>query len=528
MPIVQTHLLTPNELRADTKQIYNGLDCCVTFEVFSALQRLPQAHSAEIYSFERAIQAPALEMMLRGWLVDEYLRRKAVTELETKLARLEQILLAYANAIWDKPLNPRSRPQMLAFFYGVREAQGETFPLPGPSFKFTPMWSSKKGVRKLSMDREALEKLEHYFHAMPIIAVILAIREITKQIEVLSTQIEADGRMRTSYNIAGTETGRWSSSGNAWGTGGNLQNINPGLRYIFVADPGWKICGIDLEQAESREVGWLLGTLFNDWTYLDACEQGDLHTFTARLIWPNLPWTGDLRRDRKIADQIFYRDFTYRDMSKRGGHGSSYLGTPWTMARHLKVPVQLMVDFQEKFLHRAFPTMPKWHRWTAQEIQTKSLLTTPFHRTRHFFGRTNDDATLREAIAFVPQSSTADRTNLGLWRIWKHMGSRVKVLHQNHDAVYFLYREDDNEREIISQALSLMEVEFFHKGRRFVVPGEAKVGWNWASQHNLAKPSPGWRDEKGTWHENRLNWDGLIKWKGEDLRKRTSMMDMVL
>ena len=28
---------------------------------------------------------------------------------------------------------------------------------------------------------------------------------------------------------------------------------------------------------------------------------------------------------------------TYRDMAKRGGHGSNYMGQPWTMAKHLKV-----------------------------------------------------------------------------------------------------------------------------------------------------------------------------------------------
>jgi DNA polymerase I-like protein with 3'-5' exonuclease and polymerase domains len=133
-------------------------------------------------------------------------------------------------------------------------------------------WISDKGVKKLSMNREVLEKLEIFMHPRPFITCILAIRDLKKELETLESEIDPDGRMRTSYNIVGTETGRWSSSQSSTGTGLNAQNIKRKLRSMFIADPGWKLCGIDLEQAESREVGWLCGTLFNDWSYLDACD----------------------------------------------------------------------------------------------------------------------------------------------------------------------------------------------------------------------------------------------------------------
>lgn len=533
MPIVETHRLVQGELRPDTKQIYNLLDCCLTIEIFEEVSKLRGAGVHDnlpnpIYDFERALQAPALEMMLRGWAVDGYARKKAESEVQTKLLRLYHILDQLSGAVWDRPprkastgallrLNPRSRNDMLAFFHGIKETpQGDLVDLDEPSFRFTPVWASKKGQRKLSMDREALEKLEEYFHAQPIVATILAIRELEKQLQVIQTEVDYDGRMRTSYNVAGTTTGRWSSSANAFGTGSNLQNIDPSLRYMFVADPGWKICGIDYEQSEARDVGFLLGCLFNDWSYLDACEGGDLHTYTSRLIWPGMPWTGDIRQDRIIAEQLFYRHFTYRDMSKRGGHGTTYLGTAFTMARFLKVPLRLMVDFQAAFLgsgqtQGAFPGIPKWHRWTAEQIQTKSTLTTPFGRKRQFFSRPNDDTTLREAVAYVPQSMTADRTNLALWRIWKYMGNRVQILHQNHDAIYFQYQESDNEPEVIQSAMDLLAIPLTApNGRQFVVPGEAKVGWSWAS-YDVHHPY------------------GLKKYKGSDDRKRpASILDRVL
>lgn len=491
MPLIPTHLLEPGQYQDD--QIYNGLDTMVTFEVMEELERL-FTDPPLVYGFSRALQGPILEIMLRGFAVDETERQQGIRSLRKKLLRLEEVLDRYSSAIWDRPLNPRSHPQLKAFFYGA--------------MRLPEIWISDKGQRKLSFRREVLEKIDAYFHARPIISCILAIREISKRLEVLETEVSPDGRLRTSYNIAGTETGRLSSSADAFGDGTNLQNITPDLRKMFVSDPGWKLCVIDLEQAESREVGWLLGILFDDWSYLDACEGGDLHTVTAKLIWPTLPWTGDPKLDREIAEQPFYRHFSYRDMSKRGGHGTTYYGTPWTMARHLKVPVQFMEAFQLAFLGRAFPGISRYHRWVAQEIQTTQSLTTPFGFTRHFFGRPNDDTTLREGIAFSPQSTTAHRTNLGLLRHWVHFKSHTQLLAQTHDSITFQYRVAD-EAWLIPQAVKLMEVEMTHKGRSFIIPGEAKVGWNWMNHHKPDKP---------TGKKNLYNPNGLVKWKGSDNR----------
>ena len=477
MPIIQTADLTPTSVASlpsnTVRQIYNSLDCCVTLEVLEQLSSLSNSENI-IYNFERALQAPVLEMMLRGFKIDPYERQKGIKLLSSQLATLDTQLQELAFAVWDKPLNPRSPKQLISFFYG--------------RMRLPEQWKNDKGRRRLSTDREALEKLDLYFYARPIVSTILEIRNIGKQLSVLETEIDPDGRLRTSYNIAGTETGRWSSSSNAFGTGTNLQNIAPHLRNIFVADKGHKLCGIDLEQAESREVGWQCGVLFDDWTYLDACYSGDLHTLTCRLIWPDLAWTGDPKSDRAIADQNFYRNYSRRDMSKRGGHGSNYYGTPFTMARHLKVPTKLMENFQANYF-AAFPAIPRWHRYTAQQLQQNQVLTTPWGRQRHFFGRPNDDSTLRESIAFVPQSSTGDRMNLGLYRIWKNMRDRVQLIAQVHDAVYFQFLEHLDEQEIVAEALALIDIRLEHNGHTLIVPGEAKVGWNWASYDEKTNPN---------------------------------------
>ena len=288
-----------------------------------------------------------------------------------------------------------------------------------------------------------------------------------------------------------------------------------------MADPGWKLCVIDLEQVEARDVGWFEGVLFGDWKFLNACEGGDLHTTNCRLIWPELPWTGNPKRDREIADGQFYREFSYRDMSKRGGHLSNYMGTAWTMARSLKIPPKVAEEFQQRYCKGAtcaYPAHSQYWQWIAEQLQTTNKLTTPFGRERHFFGRPGDDTTLREAIAFLPQSTTADRMNLGLWRVWKKM-PQVQLLAQTYDSITFQYREGQDEDGIISEALQLIRVELEHQGRKYVVPGEAKIGWNWGP---AVQPSNEVRQDRGEKKQPRPNVEGLVKWKlgKPDTRKR--------
>lgn len=509
MPYISTEDLRPGQLSASQQhQVYCGLDCCVTTEVHRELGRLFNQEPI-VYGFERALQGPYLEIMQRGFAVDTLGREMASRSLRERISQLQLVLNEYAMATWGKPLNPRSPVQLKDFFY---RAMG-----------FPEIWISQKGERKLSTNRETLEKLEErYLYARPIVSCILAIRDLAKQLEVFETEIDSDGRYRTSYNIAGTETGRPSSSSNAFGTGGNAQNINQWLRYVFVTDPGWKLCVIDLEQVEARDVGWFEGCLFNDWSFLNACEGGDLHTTNCRLIWPELGWTGDPKADRAQADRQFYREFSYRDMSKRGGHLSNYMGTAWTMARSLKIPPKVAEEFQQRYCHGAncaYPAHSQYWQWIAQQLQTTNKLVTPFGRERHFFGRPGDDTTLREAIAFLPQSTTADRMNLGLWRVWKHM-PQVQLLGQTYDSITFQFRESADESQIVQEALERIRVELeAANGRKYVVPGEAKTGWNWGSQVSQEDRA---RSVKAGQKPQRLNLEGLVKWKPGrvDTRKR--------
>jgi predicted chitinase len=785
MPLIGTHLLDPH---TGSMPVYNGLDTMVDFEIDDNTEYfLDDPNSKLIYQFELGMQAPALEMMLRGFRVDPVYREQTLADLQQKLADSQRVLNILSQSIWDQDLNPNSTKQLKSLFYDHM------------GIKPITRWSD--GEVTYPMNRETLESLQGYFYAQPIVGMILLCRDLTKSIQVLTTEIDADLRWRCSYNIGGTKTGRWSSSKSPIGTGcvlpstealtpngwkavsllqpgdliaqwdngyikfmpcitihkgilngkmfrvegeqikqtltpnhrvlyynaamkykytdqassvaklsqeviplgghyhegnlsvpkyaamlmadfsregktwratfkkqrkidrlfalaeehlldceeqvaktgyrrfvirgeqdlpkkwgswvlqlslqsatelleearywdatdrgsgfifftadkeqaewfatlahlvgksatmrlveqsegsysttpiwwvnvkdrahariqrklwqevdyngevycpqipssywlmredgfisitgnSNFQNITEDLRRNFIPDPGWKLYGIDLEQAESREFGWFCGTILGDWTYLDMIERGDLHTQVARMCWPELPWTGDIKRDRQIADRKFYRHFTYRDACKRLGHGSNYLGTPRTMSGHTKIPVSIVERFQDSYFDE-LPCIPAAHRWIAQEIQTKHHLINAFGRRRDFFDRTDSDETLRGAVAHMFQSATGDRLNLGLWRLWHYMGGRIQILAQLHDAVYFQARKTDNEREVVSTALDLMKVQLTHTNtdgtkRYFTIPGEAQGGFNWAHRFKL--------DSEG----NRIEWNkyGLDK-----------------
>src|ERR1700690_3197189 len=90
MKIIDTSVTGPESLSPfEREQIYNGLDCCVTSEVLDAL--LPQLdnHTAATYSFSKALQGPALEMRLRGVLVDQARKEQVIDDCYRKIEQLE-------------------------------------------------------------------------------------------------------------------------------------------------------------------------------------------------------------------------------------------------------------------------------------------------------------------------------------------------------------------------------------------------------------------------------------------------------
>lgn len=450
---------------------YNGIDCAATLMSWEKMQSQRSENSNLSYSFVSGMRAPALEMSLGGIKVNMEKRAQFIDHFSKKKTQLQENLDQMAIAVWDKPLNTASPAQMKDFFYNA--------------MKLPEQYKIYKGKRTVSADRTALEKLSFHFHAQPLCSTALAIRDVTKKLQFLHTGIDQDYRFRAGFNVVGTETGRWASSENSFGTGTNFQNITPELREIFIADEGMKLAYIDLEQAESRVVAYCSG----DTSYIKAFESGDLHTTVAAMCFTNLPWTGDMKHDRLIADEPYYRHFSYRDIAKRLGHATNYNGAARTLAGILKVPEELVTKFQQAYFS-AFSGIRKWHHTVASQLQTKGYLITGLGRKRNFLGRRYDDATLREAIAFEPQSTVGELLNLFLYRVWKTQ-PEARCLGQIHDAILIQYPQE-RELEILPKIVALADIPVKYPAGIMVIPAEAQSGWNWAKQtetniHGLKK-----------------------------------------
>ena len=81
------------------------------------------------------------------------------------------------------------------------------------------------------------------------------------------------------------------------------------------------------------------------------------------------------------------------------------------------------------------------------------------------------------------------------------------MLAQGHDSITFQVRTNDNLGEVVRKALELTEIPLYHKSRKFVVPGEVKTGFNYGK------------------YDEKLNPNGLKKWKGSEDRTRANSRD---
>ena len=501
--IIQTADLTPDSplTQNENDWIYNGLDTMVTLEVLNKITPYLDNMTGGTYQFSRDLQGPILDMTMRGMLVDQVRRQEVLALYKSQMKEVEaQLMILLKDGLGlSGDFNWRSPAQLKTLFYGVldlrpirkRNANGDYVP---------------------TTDREALEKLSSNFFAEPICIRLLFLRDLEKKRQFLETEVDTDGRIRTNFNIAGTNTGRLASAMSDFGTGGNLQNVDRELRSVFIADPGMKFCNVDLEQADARNYGAICWNNFVEshgeefaGAYLDACESGDLHTLVCRSAWTGLDWGNDPAGFRAVADRIAYRSFSYRDLAKKLGHGTNFYGQPPTMAKHTKVERSLIEDFQRRYF-KSFPCIEERFKYVRNELTENGYLVSLFRRRRGFFGRPWEDSTLREAVAYDPQSSTADEIDTGLIRLFR--AERVQLLVQVHDSILFQFPEE-LEAEIVPWAIDLLKVRIpLLRGREFYVPTEAKTGWNWGDRLEDKKTG------------KITNPDGLMKWKGGDTRKR--------
>jgi hypothetical protein len=444
---------------------------------------------------------------------DEWLQLPIGTRRAFKEAAPEA-LVKFQKALkeYSEHFNPVSSSQKLKLFYHFFGSPANTtaepyfFQPPWPKTHGIPEYKSRnvKGEYTPAVDREALEKIIKAAGdeklaatvAAPFAHVCLAISDLSKSLGFLNCKLEK-GLFKASFGAV-TETGRLASRQNAQGFGSNAQNVTPKLRHIFIAPPGEKFVVCDYAQIESRIVAAICFRLFGLENYIAATESGDLHSLAASMVWPDLAWPQDftiewcikhgafpkdlLKAAKKLASAPFYRGKSRRDVSKTLGHGTSYCGKPPQMSKHSHIEIKLIEHYQAVFFE-AFPEIAKWHRWVAEQVQTVGEITTMLGRTRRFFGRPNDDSTIREAVAYEPQSVAADYCNRALLRL-HNMGNKFPAVIRlsKHDELVVSCKEADEElvldimREQMEERIMLTAPN--GKQREWFVPAEAESGWN--------------------------------------------------
>lgn len=203
------------ELSEDQLWKYNCIDCVRTREVGEVeLKSIASMGLGPVEDFQQALFWPVLRAMQLGVRIDTKRRAALAMELQEELSRREEFFVE----VLGHTLNPRSSPQMAKLFYA--------------DLGIPPIYSRpKKGQPPhLTCDEEALEKIKTKEPILiPLINIILQYRQIGVFLSTfILMPLDQDQRMRCSYNICGTETYRFSSSQNAFGSGGNLQNLPKG------------------------------------------------------------------------------------------------------------------------------------------------------------------------------------------------------------------------------------------------------------------------------------------------------------
>jgi len=399
---------------------YNCRDCTYTREVGEAeAKALIERQLASVDSFQQALFFPVLDCMIRGVRIDLKEKARLSTYLQGEIDRRQ----TWLDRVCGHPLNVNSSNQMKAFFY-------DDLGLP-------INWKRTPGGKVATLDDAAIENLKgKELITRPIFRKIQELRAIKKmKSDWAEMRLDEDLRARTSYNICGTKSFRFSSSENAFGTGRNLQNVTnkkgddesdidldlPDVRTMFIPDEGYEWFDVDLSKADLRTVVWE-----SNCTEMKAmlAEGRDPYIETAR----------EFHRDPTIKK--FNPDGTLNkkyDDFKKFGHGTHFLGTPQGLAQRIGLTVHEAARTQAWYFGK-YPAIKKWQEAFCEEVRRTHRVQNRFGYTFDFFGRI-DDSTFREAIAWVPQSTTGCVINRIWMNLWNNHRDLIQVLMQVHDSL---------------------------------------------------------------------------------------------
>ena len=341
------------------------------------------------------------EMELAGFQVDAGMLRSFGEALTAAIETLEQRIYSYAGQFNIN--SPKQLGEVLFERLGL------------PSYKKT-----KTGY---STSAEVLEKLRG---AHPIVGEVLEYRQYAKlkstYVDGLLKVISPDGRVRTSFQMTVTATGRLSS------TEPNLQNIptrtelGSELRRMFVAGPGQILVDADYSQIELR----LLAHISGDQAMVDAFRSGeDFHTVTAAHVFsvPVEEVTPAMRRAAKAVN-----------------FGIVYGISPFSLSQDLGVTVAEAKAYMDAYFHR-FPGVKAYMDQVVERARADGYVETPMHRRRALPEIKSSNHNMRSfgervALNMPIQGAAADIIKLAMVRVHRQLKEAdlaARLIMQVHD-----------------------------------------------------------------------------------------------
>lgn len=406
---------------------YMQRDCIATYRLKRVFERIGRKDADFIY--RKLIEASNVYMRveLTGMRIDVDYLEDLEYELEKELAEANKHLDEVASQIWNPVAYAEKTKAKVKF--------NDKFNIKSPK-QLKWMLETVLGYPVPSTDATTmemlLEEVENGVITNPKAKDFLeAIGVVRKCSKYMDTYVQGfreamcrDFRIRGTFNLHGTETGRLSSSNP------NMQNIprDKKIKNLMCASPGTILLQLDYSQAELRVLAMLSGDPWLTQVYKDG---KDLHDAVATdMFGPNF-------------------DKEQRVMAKTINFGIAYGRGPGSLAQAFKKSMSEARAIIDKW----YKPMPKVKEW----INNRRLMATrgekcitPFGRERHFvITNENLNHVQNEYINTPIQSIASDFTMFSLMKIdkWLHqenLQDKAKIITTVHDSI-ILEIEDDKE-----------------------------------------------------------------------------------
>lgn len=363
-------------------------------------------------------------------------KNKELKEKYIKLVSASQIKL---NMLCDAEINVNSPKQVAYLLYDHLK-----LPKRGKEGRGTG-----EDVLVALMNSPQVKNEEH----RQIMQLILETRRLRK---VIGTYLEAspdfDGRMRTSYKIVGTETGRTSTEqqkppirptpmGLAYQTISKHGELGPDIRKQFVADDGYVFMQADSRQAEARVV-FLLAKNYEGLKRMDDPNY-DIHAHTASWFNPGMTME-ILKKDklRRFSGKKIRHAGNY-DMQK-GRAATEYNNDAKRFGLDAQISEWKAGQLLEIF-HANDPSIKEvFHEEVREVLDSTKILVSPFGRRREFFGNPDDHGFYKEGYAHIPQASVADNTKRAMLGISDEVQD-IRFILEWHDGFLALVPKNETE-----------------------------------------------------------------------------------